>query len=234
MAIYWGDTHGNFPHMRWEFSQGRKRNIIHVGDFGMIFWGEGREKNAKDTIAMLNEALVKQGSHAYINRGNHDDPQFWQDGKWDRCNIKFVPNYSVINIEGKMTLFLGGAISVDRSDLPAHKWFEDEGFVYDEAKIDAIMRDVPQIDVVVSHTAPEFCYPLGLNDFVYKWAKDDPKLLQELPAERKLVGDVYRVLNTKFNIKRWVYGHFHTGNTMYYNETEFTCMGINSHSRNTY
>lgn len=232
VAVYFGDTHANFQHMKWEFGQSRNRTIIHVGDFGTDVFRD--EAMANEIFDGLNEALVRRGNIAYINRGNHDNPRFWKEDCWDRPNMAFVRDYSVLNIEGKMTLFLGGAISVDRLSLPKNRYFTDEGFNFDQERIDWIMEHIRQIDVVVSHTAPEFCFPISFNELVYHYAKDDPKLLRELPEERKKLGDVYRILNTKFKIKRWVYGHFHIGNTMHYNETEFTCMGINSHSRNQY
>lgn len=234
MANYIGDTHGNFSYMEWIFQHHTKRNFIHVGDFGMIFGGDEGTKGAERVVYRLNEALKNSKSILYVNRGNHDNPKFWNESEWSRSNIKFVPNYSVINIEGKNTLFLGGALSIDRLKSPKWKYFKDEVFVYDEKKINKIMETVNQIDVVVSHTAPEFCFPIEVNYLVLHYAETDPTLLSELKAERKLVGDVYRILNTKFDIKRWVYGHFHQSNTMKYNNTEFTCMGVNERSVNTY
>jgi hypothetical protein len=232
MACYFGDTHGNFQYVKGIFRSRRKTNYIHVGDFGMLF--NTKNVHNRQMIESINHALQSSQSVAYVNRGNHDNPGFWLDDGWSMSNIKFVPDYSLINIEGKNTLFLGGAISIDRLVLGKDQWWPNEGFHYDQAKIDKLMQDAPSIDVVVSHTAPEFAFPIGINSLVLRFAANDPKLVEDLAVERKQLGDVYRLLNTKFKIKRWVYGHFHIGNHMSYNGTEFSCIGVNSYTRNEY
>lgn len=235
MAYYWGDSHGNFQYMKHELKSKKKANHIHVGDFGLI---QTDVSLAKKILEDLNAVLRKKDSFMYVNRGNHDNPKYWNSAEiMNLSNIRLMKDYEIANIEGKMTLFLGGAVSIDRTELVKArftKWWANEKFVYDEEKILQIIETQHQIDVVVSHTAPNFSYPMGFNNFVLDWAKDDPSLLADIAEERGNLSRVYQLLTTKFKIKRWVYGHFHFPNTMHYNGTEFTIIAQNTYSINQY
>lgn len=230
MAIYIGDTHGNFDYFKHQIRGTQNVNYKHVGDFWPM---NQKDVFARKILDELNRILKRNKSTLYINRGNHDDPRFWlQADEYNLSNIKFVPNMEVLNIEGKIVLFLGGAISVDRLVNP--RWFPNEYFDFDENRLSNIMENYSQIDVVISHTAPNFAYPLGVNQFVLDYAKEDSKLVEDITQERRNMGKVYQILSTKFRIKRWVYGHFHYPNTMHYNGTEFTIMAANTFSINQY
>jgi len=88
--------------------------IIQVGDFGIGF--EKPEKELR-TMQYLNATLESNNIKLYAIRGNHDDPAYF-DGTYKVGNIELLADYTILNIEGKSILCVGGAISVDRSPNP--------------------------------------------------------------------------------------------------------------------
>ncbi len=50
--------------------------ILHVGDFGMGFT---TLKGGITQLKRLNDRLKKYNTYLYVIRGNHDDPQYYND-----------------------------------------------------------------------------------------------------------------------------------------------------------
>ena len=149
--------------------------------------------------------MGKRESILLIIRGNHDNPSYF-DGNHDYEFIKFLPDYSTMEIDGLNHLFIGGALSIDRRvRTKGIDYWENEGFVKDLDKI----SELKNIDVVVTHTAPNFVEPFGFNGIVAHYAENDPTLLEELTNERKSLTELFDVLTSKNNIQHHFYGHFH-------------------------
>jgi hypothetical protein len=200
---YIGDLHGNFAYIRWWLKQGHHKNItlIQVGDFGVGF-----KPNTEDYVLQeLNKELGKRESFLLVIRGNHDNPA-WFDGNHDYEFIKFLPDYSTMEIDGLNHLFIGGAVSVDRKlRTEGIDYWKDESFVLDLDKI----KDLKDIDVVVTHNAPIFVEPFGFNGLVAYYAERDSTLLDDLTKERNNITEVFNVLQKNNSIKYHFYGHFH-------------------------
>jgi UDP-2,3-diacylglucosamine pyrophosphatase LpxH len=216
-----GDIHGNFN----EISYFAQKNIekepttlIQVGDFGAGF-----HSDFLDDMEQLNTTLNEFNVTLYAIRGNHDDPKFF-DGTYNWSNIKLLPDYTVMVIEGKRILFIGGATSIDRLQrTPGKTWWDGEVFNLDVDKL----SQFEGIDVVVTHTAPKFAFPIGFNSLVMSFAAYDSTLIENLTNERNAVGIVHETLKEKNKIKKWFYGHFHTTETTRYEDTDFHVLGIN-------
>ena len=107
-----GDTHG----MRPVFSivdrfKIEKSNLIHVGDFGLGFVSIMQDvKN----LEVIDEMLIDTQNKLFVVRGNHDNPIFWDKSKGLNLpklhNIHLVDDYSVLDIENKKILCVGGGI----------------------------------------------------------------------------------------------------------------------------
>ena len=82
------------------------------------------------------------------------------------------------------------------------------------------------IDMVITHTAPKFAYPIGFNDLVMSFAYLDPKLINDLTNERDAISTAYEILIKNNKITKWFYGHFHRTETTYYENTDFHLLGI--------
>jgi predicted phosphodiesterase len=218
-----GDIHGNFNNLiRLIDKIGNTSPIIQVGDFGIT----NNHGNMKEILNRLNNKLGEVGNKMYVIRGNHDNPIYW-NGDWLLDNIELLPDYSVREIEGKTVLFVGGALSIDRiprlMDGGNYYWLDEE-FVFDKKKIDELIG----IDVVITHTAPQFAPPQTINDLVRGFAQYDQPLLHELAIERGEMSEMYELLTKKNYITHWFYGHFHTNSIYTYENTDFICVHIDT------
>jgi UDP-2,3-diacylglucosamine pyrophosphatase LpxH len=202
---------------------------IQVGDFGIGF--DDLEKEV-DKLLRLNARLVEYNSDLFIIRGNHDNPMWFNEGdfkdiKEQLTNIFFVPDYTVLNLDGENILFIGGAVSIDRvprrMDGPGRSWWSDEVVKFDFEKV----KDFRDIDRVICHTAPDFCQPLKFNQLVYNFASQDDNLLEDLRNERANMTKMITEIMNNNKIKSFVYGHFHNTYRFYHNNCEFLGLNIN-------
>jgi UDP-2,3-diacylglucosamine pyrophosphatase LpxH len=219
--IFLGDIHGqwNLIKRQVKFFDIKDAYIIQVGDFGIGFHKPNYDKTE---LEFLNKYLRTKNVHVYVVRGNHDDPQPFIDHR-NYGNIEFLPDYTELTILGLNYLFIGGAVSIDRNHRKMKQlgWFENEGLVYDSDKI-AKCRD---IDVVITHTSPEYVYPMKFGDIVYHYAKQDGFLLDDLRTERALMTKICDELRINNDIKEWYYGHFHRSNVEDFMGIKFTLLG---------
>lgn len=222
-----GDIHGSFRAIDTLAHNTLENVIIQVGDFGLGF--HSLEHTIKQMEA-LNTTLVAQRKTLYVIRGNHDNPKFWDgtyDGRWS--NLHLVKDYEVILIEGQKVLFIGGALSIDRASRTAGMdYWLAETFDYDEEKLTEVLNLHDGVDIVVTHSAPSFCYPRHFNRLVHSFAENDPTLLDELTAERVLIDRAYDVICHKSRPSHWVYGHFHNDVSEEVDGTKFILLGIAS------
>lgn len=218
MILILGDIHGNFKNLKWAIKSRHLTDstIIQVGDFGVGY----KPNYDVNLLEDLNSFLVEKNCFVYAIRGNHDDPKYF-DGRYMMSNLKLVPDYSTAKIEDHNFLFVGGAYSIDRKlslsrmqlaaiyglDEPEY-WF-DEPFNLDLAKLEQIK----DIDIVITHTAPDWAYPdnkTGFGPFVEAFMFDDEFLREDLTRERDLVSQMFNKLKENGNnIKLHFYGHFH-------------------------
>jgi UDP-2,3-diacylglucosamine pyrophosphatase LpxH len=221
-TIYLGDIHGNFNQiLGWmHFNKDRENcYIVQVGDFGIGF-----KPNHEHHELKIIDKKIKQKNHTVlVIRGNHDDPQYF-DGNHDYENIKFLPDYTTMNLNGNNHLFIGGAVSIDRRLREEGKsYWKNENFNYNEEKL----KNLNGIDILITHTCMSFNKPTFFNSLVYSFAAKDPELIKELDQERELVDLMWKKLNENENkIKLHLYGHFHFNNTEYINDTKHVLLDI--------
>lgn len=219
MVLIIGDLHGNFKHLRYILQHRDLKNctLIQVGDFGIGYHPSMDQKILSD----LNDFLAERNSRLLVIRGNHDDPEYF-DGTYQYSNLKLMEDYSTEVIENKKFLFCGGALSIDRLDslermqlsasfgLNEPMYWEKEAFIYDEKKAEEL-RD---IDIVITHTAPEWCYPVNANGFgrfVESFIERDQDLRQDLLDERNKLSRLFETLKKNDNpVQLHFYGHFHS------------------------
>jgi len=230
-----GDTHGNHNLIKHRVKslQISDTTLIHVGDFGIGFKKETEDRH---DVLSLNKLLKLKNIHLYVIRGNHDNPYYF-NGEWDFSNVHLMPDYSVITINGDDILLVGGAISIDRKprlkdmqrmasqgrDIELY-WF-DEGFKLDKDKL----KNIKGVTYVITHSAPNFVPPENKVDFghlVNSFAADDPKLKEDLIKERQDITYMYEILKENNLVDKWLHGHFHRHNAMYYEDTDFVSLGI--------
>ena len=219
LRVCLGDTHG-YNHLPELLKNLDNCDVYHVGDFGVGFINDSQEKVS---LERLNDFLKYKNIVFYVNQGNHDHPKYW-DKKHNLSNIIFVPRYSVIND----TLFLGGAISIDRMYRLTNNlgWWKEEVFTYKSCK------KIKGISDVISHSAPDFCPPTKFNKLVEDYINMEEKafkvftLRDMLIKERQLITKVYEELRVNNFINTFNYGHFHSSSLFVHNDTKFKCLGI--------
>jgi len=229
MIVFTGDWHGEYDRAYRKIKALDLRDcvIIQVGDFGIGF--ERRKKDLRK-LDILNKQLVNRNIILYAIRGNHDDPIYF-DGSINLSNLKLLKDYTVLDIEGVKILCVGGAISIDRKPNPdvvdaygrkykgrteGTNYWSNEAFVFQNV-------DLVNIDIVVTHTAPDFAPPYTKYG-MEKWIKHDPELSELVDKERSELTILYEQLKKTNNIGHWFYGHFHSSNTDYTDNTKFVLL----------
>lgn len=197
--LFLGDNHGNWYEL--DFIIKTKNisdvNIISVGDLGIGFHPSLDTK----TCNFLNGEFKERNINFYGIRGNHDDPSYFLGSK-RIClsNFELIADYTIAKHQDKTLQFIGGAISIDRTGrTEGMSYWQDEGVSFKKL-------ECKEVDVLVTHTAPSFCFPQAFNDIVYGWAKQDASLLKELANERKVMDKIFKLCKPKFHF----YGHFHS------------------------
>lgn len=224
--LFCGDIHGNIDVIPKFLKKNELSNcaICQCGDFG-IGW-ENPHKNNR-VMNYLNDRLINCNSDLFVIRGNHDDPKFFNE-EYSLSNLFLLKDYSVININDINILGLGGAISIDRTDRKAYwgkssiGYWKDENFNLNINKL----KELRNIDIVFSHSAPNFCFPIRKNG-VEKYIIRDKELEIDLNNERDDLNTAYEIIKENNNIKNWYYGHFHKSNVEYTQNTIFTLLDIN-------
>lgn len=199
--IFLGDNHGNWYDL---FNQIERREInnayiVSVGDLGIGF--KYKKEYEYLLCKNLNDRLATRNIKFLGIRGNHDNKSFFT-GKDRICleNFELIEDYSVYEYQSKLIQFIGGAISIDRiGRTEGVSYWSDEG-------VDFKKKKCKKVDVLVTHTAPSFCFPQTFNDMVYGWAKEDANLLEELTKERSVMDEIFKLCNPSLHL----YGHFHS------------------------
>lgn len=218
--------------------------FIGVGDFGVGF--EKDEFHEIKRLNYFNNSFIANNNHIFTCRGNHDNPIYFKEHK-KIGNIEFMPDYSTLTLNGINFLFIGGAISVDRKANPNFKnssgrnyhqgrvagvdYWPDEAVVFDKEKINNLPLN---IDVVVSHTAPDFCNPQQYSGLDV-WLEYDNNLMNDIIEERQTMTSIYNMLKIhNHNLKFWYYGHFHHNYKEVIDDTTFVLVDKNNFIEHNY
>jgi len=207
-----GDKHGCFESIG-IFCQTHQTTtddvLIILGDAGINFTGKKRDKAIKEDLSTLPITL-------FCIHGNHEmrphhissyrevewnDGIVWQEEEYP--NLLFAKDGEIYNLDGRKTIVLGGAYSVDKFYRLANHltWFEDEQPSEEIKKYaeNQLIKADWDVDVVLSHTTPYSMTPTemfipGLDQSLV----DNSTELWLDSVERRL------------HYQKWYAGHFHT------------------------
>jgi predicted phosphodiesterase len=236
--MFLGDLHGNFNLINQYLNRFDIRDayIIQVGDFGVGFKSLLKEKRE---LELYHTKLVKNNVIVYAIRGNHDYKPYFDNDPFGFTNIKLVKDYTVLNLEGKNILCIGGAVSVDRMmrktknqregnfDILTgnENWWQDELFNWQDDKL----VNLRNINVVVTHTAPDYCVPdngNGFGEFVNGFFKNDTDLKLDLIDERRLMTLAFQTIKMHNEIEMHLYGHFHRSDVTTIDGVQHRVLGV--------
>lgn len=126
----------------------------------------------------------------------------------------------MLQINGESWLFVGGAVSLDRSNrILGTTWWAEEEMHLDEAK-------AQHADVLVTHSGPTYTTPKQ-NDLVDHYEKLESTigtttLRRELDDEAKRHDELFKLVQPK----RWYHGHHHHSATHQIGDCAIRQLGI--------
>ena len=192
-----GDIHGEWITLfkKIESLDLRDATLLCVGDVGIGF--VERSKQERQHIHINN--FFKSRDIEFLSiKGNHDDPAYF-DGSINLSHFKLLPDYTTLTLNDKKFLFVGGAISIDRTiRKEGISYWKDEVFKLDESKIQ-------QCDVLITHSAPTWNGPIEKNGMLANFCQKDATLWDECMEERKQHDALIKLSGAK----RHFAGHFH-------------------------
>ncbi len=204
-----GDIHGEFDALM------RSIEILNIESAAIIIAGDcgfGLEEEAyyKTLYNKIRRRLSKLNIFLLMVRGNHDSPAYFDGQRVNYKRFKCVSDYTVISLEGRNILCIGGGVSVDRTrriaQIGVTLYWEDENVVYNPEAI----SQLPPINVVVTHSAPSYCFPRDKGN-IEKWLIADRELESDLDKERGRLDEIYGHLRRDNHpIEEWYYGHYHS------------------------
>jgi len=222
-----GDIHGNFDKLlrniiRYDLHD---EILIQIGDFGIGF-----DPIMVELIKLVNIdlELEKRNCKLYIIRGNHDNPSFWEKNRiTDLKYITFIEDYSILDIEGKNVLFIGGGISIDRK-----KRKRDVSYWYHENIKPNLefMKSLKNnsIDVLITHTPITKIFQYKLTTDLEYYTSKDSFLIEDLKEEQDLLNEYNNILlsTQKDSLKYWVSGHLHIDALQIINDIKYKVVNI--------
>lgn len=213
-----GDTHGAWGDLLYdiELKNIENVNLISVGDLGVGF------KPTKDLEYLQCEKLNARFKEKNIFfkgiRGNHDNPEYFKgSSRITLSNFELLEDYTVADHLGKKIAFVGGAVSIDRTG-------RKEGVSYWlNEPVEYLPNSCGKVDVLITHTAPSWCFPQQFNEMVYGWAREDAYLLEDLTDERAVMDELFKLFDPSLHF----YGHFHSSWVEKINSCEHRLLNIN-------
>ena len=202
--------------------------VICCGDIGMGFYREGYYHSL---FRHLNGKLSAKNVVMVMFRGNHDNPDYFNDGglpgsindAFSRySNMYLIPDYSIVKTNVGNILCVGGGISIDRisRELNVSYWENEQVIELDDERKKFITDNLP-IDIVCSHSSPQTAKPI--QKYCGSFAVFDLKLPESMFDERVRLQEIYDFLAEISKPKHWIYGHFHITLDEIINETRFHC-----------
>jgi hypothetical protein len=215
--LFLGDHHGEWSYLLDIIDDKEINNcyLISVGDSGIGFTDNATQiKN----IHYLNFEFSERNIIFMSIRGNHDDPVYFQGANRVALeNFELIEDYTTMEYEGKTIQFIGGAVSIDRtSRTEGRSYWEKEVVKFDKDKC-------KQVDILVTHTAPSWCFPQQFNEMVYGWANEDAYLIEDLTNERAVMDEICKLCKPRTHL----YGHFHSSWTERVNGCVHKLLDIN-------
>lgn len=233
-----GDIHGEFRQLVYNIKRLNitEAVVVVAGDCGLGF---EKEEYYHQLYKQIHKALEKQQVRILLIRGNHDDPAYFDGSRINFPNMIALPDYSVLQFNGKNVLCVGGGISVDRVPRIRSMWFdrakgkkgcpvywEDEQVVFNEEALAELNREGISVNAVIAHTAPSFCYPTTKSG-VAGWMLQDETLERDLETERGTMDRLYdHLISNKHPVEDWYYGHFHASLNQFIKNTRFCLLDV--------
>ena len=212
MIYVTGDTHGKFQRIT-DFCEQEKTSrediMIILGDAGINYSGWVLDQEKKELLKTLPITLFCiHGNHeqrpdtidSYAEKRWHGGIVYWEE---DYPNLLFAKDGEIFDLDGKQTIVIGGAYSIDKMIRVIYGY----GWWADEQPSDEIKRYVEEqlekrnwkIDVILSHTVP---------------LKYEPREMFMTGVDQSSVDKSTEEwldwIEEKLEYQKWYCGHYHT------------------------
>ena len=212
MIYVTGDTHGKFQRIT-DFCEHEKTScediMIILGDAGINYNGWVLDREKKELLKTLPITLFCiHGNHeqrpdtidSYAEKRWHGGIVYWEE---DYPNLLFAKDGEIFDLDGKQTIVIGGAYSIDKMIRVIYGY----GWWADEQPSDEIKRYVEEqlekrnwkIDVILSHTVP---------------LKYEPREMFMTGVDQSSVDKSTEEwldwIEEKLEYQKWYCGHYHT------------------------
>lgn len=233
-----GDWHGSFQWTRGglrTLGEMGVKEVFHAGDFSIAFTHQWPD------LVNISESVCKRyGMKLYITPGNHENwawinsREYDADGfHWVSPHVAIVKRSTIMWVEGRTLVSLGGAVSVDRTLRRANvDYFPEEEIQYsDLVRLQKVKDDNPVIDIMVCHDAP------GGGTNAVEQIFQIPPHKSIFPSEGIIASERHRIhmMEPAFSIVQpsvFVHGHFHAPDMKQVNDTLFMSLGCNGQRGN--
>ena len=211
MIYITGDTHGNFARVEDFCRQMRTTEediLIILGDAGINFYGYVRDHIRKEKLRDLPITLFCiHGNHecrpgtiaSYKEVSWHGGTVYVED---EFPNLIFAKDGEIYDLNGRKTIVIGGAYSVDKFYRIAHglEWWPDEQPSAEiKAEVEHKLEEAGwTVDVVLSHTVPLKYEPTEIFISGINQAKVDKSTEEWLDR-----------IEDQLNYDKWYAGHYH-------------------------
>jgi len=219
-----GDIHEESGLLNKYINKHNPEVLILVGDCA-FYWNEPKYSDIDKVTAVLStdalDRLKPRNTKIFWLRGNHDevsylDSHFSRNAKEPieiKPNVFYCPIGTMLSINGKECLFVGGASSIDAdARTEGIDWWPDEVVTGDDFKY--IADTTEKIDIVFSHTVPEeftILEPkLSMGNYLIKF--NDPS--------RVFLSNILH----KYTPSYWFAGHWHKYKTGKFQNTEWCAL----------
>lgn len=176
----------------------REDYLIVCGDFGAIWYGDGRDTLLDEFYATRPYTILfVDGNHENFNALNEYDVEYWKGGKVHKIcdNVYHLMRGQVYEIDGKTIFTFGGAKSIDKMNrVEDVSWWAQEMPSLEEYEEAAINLEKVNytVDYVFTHCAATSVIkkinPLFAPDILTSWFEEIEK---------------------KLTYKHWYFGHYH-------------------------
>lgn len=154
MILLLGDIHGSAGILRRALEVSKESNavaIIQLGDFGMF----------RDNEEWFRENIKDAHIPIYFIDGNHDDCRRWDGLKevtriWDDRELFYIPRGTVMELDGRMIAFMGGAASIDKKMRLENNMHWDSNENISPKHIERLYKNAlgKKIDMFLTHCPP--------------------------------------------------------------------------------
>lgn len=198
-----GDSHGSFKSI-FDWNNGNENSIaIHVGD----------SCYPEIEIKKFSRRLKNKNNKLFIIRGNHEYFDLFDREAIFEDSVFYCKDYTILNINDKNLLLVGGGISLDRQYRIKEKllnpnketFYREDEAIFLHPEVESI-RD---ISYLVTHTAPRRWIPFLDPNFLEAFAKYDSELKKDLDKEDETVSALFEIIKKNNPLESFYHGHFH-------------------------